>query len=224
MLRRLVTLLAAASLVLAIASLLLWPRTHFISDRIQRCFVFDDPTRSQGTVLGVWTDKGVVCFRSWRFGVIYRTPSSAPSTGDRTRNVLLQQQQLLAMEDNIDVIAMLRQAAQTDPIYRTSKPPNFLPPRPSFFRRLGFYTILHASRQPDVWSSELDVGCPVWFLTFLFSFLPALWLRRHLRHRRQLRQGLCPTCSYDLRASKERCPECGSPIPTTNTEPLPTNN
>ena len=34
------------------------------------------------------------------------------------------------------------------------------------------------------------------------------------RRRRQWRKshGLCPECAYDLRASQERCPECGTPI------------
>jgi hypothetical protein len=37
---------------------------------------------------------------------------------------------------------------------------------------------------------------------------PAGWLLS----RRQRGMGRCPTCGYDLRASTERCPECGTPI------------
>jgi hypothetical protein len=50
-----------------------------------------------------------------------------------------------------------------------------------------------------------------------FAILPA-WsgfrmVKRRLRNRRDARIGSCRHCGYDLRASTDRCPECGSPIP-----------
>jgi hypothetical protein len=45
------------------------------------------------------------------------------------------------------------------------------------------------------------------------AVLPLLWLVRSLvRWKRQkLRDGHCVRCGYDLRASTDRCPECGTP-------------
>jgi hypothetical protein len=50
---------------------------------------------------------------------------------------------------------------------------------------------------------------PHWFLALLFAILPMMRLRAILRTRRRHRAGLCEHCGYDLRATPDRCPECG---------------
>jgi hypothetical protein len=60
---------------------------------------------------------------------------------------------------------------------------------------------------PDYVGRALVV--PLWFTTLLFAVPPALWVRGW-RRRRARRQGLCPKCGYDLRATPDRCPECGA--------------
>jgi hypothetical protein len=69
--------------------------------------------------------------------------------------------------------------------------------------RTGFDDIVIVTRVTRV---------PHWALAALFAVPPAAWSRsvaRLLRARRRTR-GHCPTCGYDLRASPERCPECGT--------------
>lgn len=79
-------------------------------------------------------------------------------------------------------------------------------------KRLGF----RLTRGPDD-AFGID-GCrfrvivlPLWFVLAGSAILPAVRLRRWLRDRRRLRRGWCAHCGYDLRESRERCPECGTP-------------
>jgi hypothetical protein len=52
-------------------------------------------------------------------------------------------------------------------------------------------------------------GVPYWAIVALTAPMPLVRAARWLRRRRRTRLGLCPKCSYDIRATPDRCPECG---------------
>ena len=57
---------------------------------------------------------------------------------------------------------------------------------------------------------QLDIS--YWLPVVAFAVLPVWWYRRRAKLRASV--GLCRTCGYDLRATPERCPECGAvPVP-----------
>jgi hypothetical protein len=62
---------------------------------------------------------------------------------------------------------------------------------------------------------EITLGVSHWLLAVLLLVAPLRWLYRFRRGRRARIRGLCPACGYDLRASKVRCPECGTPVIST---------
>ena len=76
----------------------------------------------------------------------------------------------------------------------------------------GLYS-RHTLRQAGLIDDYKGVQLPYWFLTPLAGWLPTVWgvkAKRRWQRERRRGLGLCLHCGYDLRATADRCPECGS--------------
>jgi hypothetical protein len=80
------------------------------------------------------------------------------------------------------------------------------PSQPNYSWRIGGF-IFYAG--PNLWGGGYfrEWAVPHWFLIALTGITPAFWL---VARTRRPPKGICSTCGYDLRATPERCPECGT--------------
>ncbi|HEY2588141.1 MAG TPA: zinc ribbon domain-containing protein [Tepidisphaeraceae bacterium] len=78
--------------------------------------------------------------------------------------------------------------------------------------RLGFLHLRKREGRSEGYSDIDFVFVPVWLLSAGLGLMPATAAVALFRRSRQA-DGHCSACGYDLRASTDRCPECGAPVP-----------
>ena len=162
------------SLVLFVATLILWPRSYYVVDEL------------------IWSKKQT---------------ASDGSIGLRMLMAIAQRGRIsVGISEGGALYLAGNKLKEGFTCSQAPAPPSSAAKNSSVWSRLGFQ---YSSAKNRIWTTR-GLSFHFWCPTLLFALAPAVWLlRRLLRHRRHS-ANLCPTCGYDLRATPDRCPECGT--------------
>jgi hypothetical protein len=178
------------SLLLFVVTVALWVRSYRVSDSIYRSRWWIDGSEHHESAWWLMAGRGRVGIGHRRQRIGQPFPTYYPS------NV------------NWQAESSWKQARPAEVAGTPFKPDGLL-------QHLGFrygdFPSSPASPSPDNYYREWNA--PSWSLLLLTAPLPIVRLGAAIRRRRARAHGLCPTCGYDLRASPERCPECGAISP-----------
>jgi hypothetical protein len=183
--RRLFTFFSALSLLLCVAVCALWVRSYWRVDQVHR--------RNDWAEGLVWVHVDLVCTSEQGFLVINyyaaRQTLTQPQIGDRAEAVA---------------------SAPGEPIWTSGRPSATVGGTkeaggsPFYFSWTG-----GGPPQGSLQAWVRILVAPHVAVATVLAVAPSVCLLRGWRRLRYTRAGRCPSCGYDLRATPERCPECG---------------
>jgi hypothetical protein len=185
--RRLFNLAAAVSLVLCVASTALWVRSYVAKEWLM--YRKTEPAHRRYREITFISGPGQLFIQNSRFDFI------ADGMAEKMREG----------EGHPDGFLYLRQPAES----RWGRFANGSD-HTHAHGALGF--LFHSrvyEEGSDTWTVERAM-IPYWFVTTTTAVLPITWWRHYRRQCIRVREHRCLTCGYDLRATPERCPECGA--------------
>lgn len=190
LIRLLLTTLAALSLILFAASAGLWVLSYQVGDQIYW---------SHWWIQGLTSNESAWWLMDGRGGA---------GVGHRVQSALQRPENLANFKHLVD------HPESSWKRERPAKPLFFPQPGDGILRRWGFRH--DADPTPTAFAYSGVAGyyrewdAPFWSLCLFFAISPTAWLLAARRRKKAIREGLCTKCGYDLRATPERCPECGA--------------
>jgi hypothetical protein len=194
MFRRLFTLLSALSLLLCVVSSALWIRSY-----------------STRTVVTFWTSKGRSQL-AWERGTAWvdndpqqQFEREVPRRVQHKSNELFHEARQMT-EDRWK--AEENGSKSKDELKKMAQDHDF-----KIVRSLRLQSLSRRMAQQPM-TSPFRAAAPLWPIAASFGILPMVWTMRLslslLARKKRLRGSLCPVCGYDVRATPDRCPECGA--------------
>jgi hypothetical protein len=190
MLRHLFTLLSAVSLLLCMGVCVLWARSYQTADCLRS--YRPDPATARWASDSLCSTKGRLVLSQTR--VEFESPEHAEQYA----------KEIFATPNSRLGLSHIATEAYWYP-----------PSHPTFWERIGFRSVPYDGARSHVERrrEQAEFYAPHWAAALTTALPPAIWLRRHRARRNRRRRGLCIGCGYDLRATPDRCPECGA-VPT----------
>jgi len=199
--RRLLNFAAIVSVLFLVATAALWVRSYFHADAFLQERTWNYPETEKynaqlenGVMLAPSVTVYTITIYSDRGTIGVHHQGSFEFDGDGPPDSILWEQ---------------------DPPYETKFIQSLISAAPA--SRFGVWTniTLNWNDFKRRWEGDtLSVSVDHWLLAALFGVLPVLNVAVHIRRRQRITAGVCLSCGYDLRATPDRCPECGSKVTT----------